>query len=126
MLRLCYVDDEEMIMYFTNAPMDVVTGDDWNDRPYEHNADSPYSEFVECRVVYNDCGVFSYPRAGHLNSPYSVDDINGGAIPWVRYRNHGNIKAGDTIIEITNKLKEWNIPYKEFYRGEKMPGEVNM
>lgn len=125
-MRLCYVDHEAMVMYFTNAELYEVEADDWNSRPYEHNAGPPYSEFVECRIVYNDCGVFRYPCTGHLNSPYSVDDINEGAIPWVWYRNHGNIEAGDTIIEVTNKLKEWNIPYKEFYRGEKMPNEIDL
>lgn len=126
MMRLCYVDDEEMIMYFTNVSIDETNGDDWNDSPYEHNASPPYDEFVESRIVFNDCGVFSYPRTGYLNSPYSVDDINRGAIPWVWYRNHGILKAGQTITTVKNKLDEWNIPYKEFKRGEKMPGEIDM
>jgi hypothetical protein len=125
-VRLCYIDDEEMIMYFTNVSMDETNGDDWNDKPYEHNASPPYEEFVETRIVFNDCGVFHYPRTGHLNSPYSVDDINNGAIPWVWYPNHGTLKAGSTLDNVTNKLDDWNIPYKEFKRGEKMPNETDM
>jgi len=125
-VRLCYIDDEEMIMYFTEAVGDEIIADDWDDSPYEHNASPPYDEFVEARIVYNDCGVFNYPRTGHLNSPYSVDDINKGAIPWVWYRNHGTLKAGQTITTVKDKLDEWNIPYKEFKRGEKMPNETDL
>lgn len=125
-MKLCYVDDEEMIMYFTDTKLCKVKGDDWNDRPYEYNASPPYEEFVETRIVFNDCGVFRYPCTGHLNSPYSVDDINNGAIPWVMYPNHGTLKAGSTLDFVINKLDDWNIPYKEFKRGEKMPNETDM
>ena len=38
-LKLCYCANN--IMYFT-SDMTAQWGDDWDDRPYEHNAGSPY------------------------------------------------------------------------------------
>ncbi len=38
---LCYVD--EPWAYFTPAALTDQWGDDWNDTPYEHNAEEPYT-----------------------------------------------------------------------------------
>jgi len=39
--RLCYVDLPWV--YFTTQDLDKQWGDDWDDAPYEHNAEEPYS-----------------------------------------------------------------------------------
>lgn len=39
---LCYVTSR--FAWFTTAPLEKQWGDDWNDRPYEHNAGDPYPE----------------------------------------------------------------------------------
>ena len=42
--KLCYVDGNEA--WFT-SDWKNQWGDDWNDRPYEHNAGSPYSHYFD-------------------------------------------------------------------------------
>ena len=87
---LCYVDGPWA--YFTTATLAQQWGDDWNDAPYEHNAGRPY----EWREYMRERGIEPYevsqvaweapmqtPRDGHLNSPYSVEQINAGAAPWL-------------------------------------------
>jgi hypothetical protein len=75
---LCYAD--EHFAWF--APSKEVNGDDWDDAPYEHNADPPYDRCGCIKVAYD--GWFELPRAHQTNSRYSVDDINAGAIAWLR------------------------------------------
>jgi hypothetical protein len=77
--RLCYVDDPWA--FFTTADVGEVYGDDWDDAPYEHNAGEPYVDRWPTWVVAVET-VLATPRMGHLNSPYSVDEINAGAAPW--------------------------------------------
>lgn len=91
-LVLCYVD--EPWAWFTSQPLHEAHGDDWNDRPYEHNAGPPY-EYVArideprgrepweiVRVAFTP-DMFATPRWNHWNSPYCVFDINAGARPWL-------------------------------------------
>lgn len=42
--KLCYVDNNEA--WFT-SDFKHQWGDDWDDRPYEHNAGSPYSSYFQ-------------------------------------------------------------------------------
>lgn len=63
-------------------------GDDWNDRPYEHNAGTVYDEFVsgiidvafpfECNV-FEPGDDYSY----HGNSPFCKEDFQKGKAPCV-------------------------------------------
>ena len=68
-------------------------GDDWNDAPYEHNAEPPYTDYydgdeqipIELKTLY-----FEFPNEwirlpcdNYTNSPYSVEDINRGAVAWI-------------------------------------------
>jgi len=91
--RLCYVDGPWA--WFTTAELKDQWGDDWNDAPYEHNAEQPYAwrEGMKCRdgsdkppyelfrVAWN--GPLETPDEWHSNSPYSVEDINAGAVAWL-------------------------------------------
>ena len=112
--KLCYIDGQKA--WFTND-FDHVGGDDWNDRPYEHNAEPPndyWSELIEdnpdpwkrkwihhpimLKTLYFETNDWSERRPcdGHWNSPYSVDDINKGAIAWL-HTDKFNIQAGTTM-----------------------------
>ena len=92
--RLCYV--KYPWCYFT-YDFDNETGDDWDDRPYEYNAGQPYLRNGGFRVAYE--GSFAEPNESHTNSPFSVDDINRGAVAWLRgeYGCKVNIQAGTTF-----------------------------
>ena len=84
--ELCYVWGNFAYFqpYLTNA-----TGDDWNDRPYEHNAGEPYGRsyviMFDAREKWNDEGQSPvFPKTNHSNSPYCVNDINRRKlVPWV-------------------------------------------
>lgn len=81
--RLCYIDPVRSIAFFTDKPLtgpDRVWGDDWDDAPYEHNSGLPYAWTVMVFFVGNDADT---PDRGHINSPYSVENINNGAVPWL-------------------------------------------
>lgn len=94
--KLCYVDGNHA--YFTSN-WKKQWGDDWNDRPYEHNAEPPYHDYfnengVEIPISIKDCFFdvptqVSTPCDGYDNSPYSVEDINNNVVPWLRL-GYGN------------------------------------
>lgn len=77
-MKLCYVYGHWA--YFTKKPIHEQWGDDWNDAPYEHNAGEPYDYAL--KVAWE--GPLEEPSEGHLNSPYSVEQINAGQIAWLR------------------------------------------
>lgn len=88
---LCYVDGQWA--YFTTRKLSEQCGDDWNDAPYEHNAGTPY-EYSD-HDLQNGCapwtitkvafdGDFEPPCYAHTNSPWSVEQINAGAVAWLR------------------------------------------
>ena len=132
--KLCYVDSSEytgesIILYFT--ALDDVTkqwGDDWDDAPYEHNAGTPYEydysqpeQGVENgRGIYPEIGIFKMivdggyniltPRTNQLNSPYSVEDINRGVVPWLTIVDKNDkaifVKAGTTLADTLEALRQ--------------------
>jgi len=113
---LCYVDGEEKFAYFTTQDLDDQWGDDWNDIPYEHNAGLPYlpnkndidkgKKWEIVKVAFD--GDLETPSEYYgLNSPFSVEHINGN-IAWLSKR-YGepkvNIHAGVTIDEFRILVK---------------------
>lgn len=113
--------------YFTRLNLLDQWGDDWNDVPYEHNADEPYEDTegdiikVPFAFIGQDDGegYFStYPLEYKLpkdygggNSPWSVEDINLGAVPWLFVKDISNkhvpavvIMAGINPVEFKEKL----------------------
>jgi hypothetical protein len=117
--QLCYADNN--LLYFTDNFEDQW-GDDWNDAPYEHNAGTPYQydpnrsddfnsdagriiiaawydEYFDTKLPCNDYG----------NSPYSVQDINAGAIAWLYKRDKEGLMAGATLKEAREFCKNNNI-----------------
>lgn len=111
--RLCYVDDN--VMFFTDN-FEHQWGDDWNDRPYEHNAGEPYyikpeeplkDGYGHIRyVAFADRCYWKRPNYGMLNSPYSVEDINKGAVAWLYSDEGGALKGGATMDEAIEWLNK--------------------
>ena len=104
--RLCYVKGP-WAYFFDGEPTDIW-GDDWNDTPYECNAGPPYSaphgDPSSLAVVAWD-GDFVEPADGHFNSPFSVDDINRGIIPWLRNKKQW-IWAGTTLRDFIDLVED--------------------
>lgn len=91
--QLCYV--ELPFVWFT-TDFEGQWGDDWDDVPYECNAGRPYTpEFIGRDWELFRVAIFAnpyrhqllVPADGHYNSPWSVDDINQGHVPWLRLTN---------------------------------------
>ena len=140
-LKLCYIDSidqtyrdytpieekQEYYAYFTPAELDKQWGDDWDDAPYEYNAEIPYDDYYEedtkvelniMRVpfnVYHDGWHVRFPKDwGGENSPFCVKDINAGAVAWI-YDNSSTtaICAGCNPEEFFRKLDIINEKHKE-------------
>lgn len=71
-------------------------GDDWDDAPYEYNAEEPYDDHYEgderkehliIKVPFyvrcDGCDVKLPRDYGYDNSPFCVRDINAGAVAWI-------------------------------------------
>ncbi len=120
--KLCYVNGQKA--WFT-SDFDHQWGDDFDDRPYEHNAGEPYDSWseliednedvskrkfihhpIELETLYFETNDWSERRPcdGYLNSPYSVDDINKGAIAWL-HTDKFNIQAGTTMKDFINIIQ---------------------
>lgn len=113
---LCYVKGPWA--YFTTCPLEKQWGDDWDDAPYEHNAGLPYDwadyrdtpSYEIIKIAFE--GPFDEPRDHHLNSPFSVQAINRGAIAWLRFAiwdeppdGWRDIQAGTTLRDFIRRLK---------------------
>lgn len=130
--KLCYIENDTA--YFTTQDLDKQWGDDWNDAPYEHNAERPYGPVIhydyadgstkkserdwnedgtpkwELYTLKFDCDALETPAQRHYNSRYSVQDINNGAIAWLHGRgkdkNPISIHAGASIEEFKQKVRQ--------------------
>ncbi len=116
---LCYVEDHWA--YFTDMLLDKQRGDDWNDRPYEHNAGLPYRRDINMpnsqgriiKVLWG-CDVLETPAQRHgPNSPFSVEEINALETPWLapgagcrslRHQTTAVIMAGCSIAEFISLI----------------------
>jgi hypothetical protein len=69
--------------FFGKKDCDDYWGDDWNDKPYEHNAGEVYDRYVERTVDFNiPFGCKAYmPCDGEYNSPWSKEDFKNMATP---------------------------------------------
>ena len=111
-LKLCYIDN--CFAYFTTQDLKVQCGDDWDDAPYEHNAGAPYlpKESEDYKIVKVAFESSAYtPDSEHLNSPYSVDDINDKVVPWLKYKDYKTnefkvLFAGATLTEFINYIED--------------------
>ena len=122
---------QEYYAYFTPIPLDKQWGDDWDDAPYEYNAEIPYDDYydenderIETEIVrvpfyilYDEGWSISFPKDwGGDNSAFCVRDINAGAVAWVfctgneRKSNKGSvaIHAGCSPEEFVEKINRIN------------------
>lgn len=94
---LCYVAGD--FAFFTTQPLEKQWGDDWNDAPYECNAGEPYrphrasEDWQIIRLAF--IADLMRPCDEHWNSPWSVEQINAGAVAWLRPPSWN--KAGEVI-----------------------------
>lgn len=114
--HLVYVS--ESWAYFTTRPdWQNQWGDDWNDAPYEHNAGEPYrwmpymaergiEPYEIIKLAYD--GPLVTPDWSQLNSPWSVQQINAGAVPWLQPFTTSDvqvfIRAGVSVEEFQKLL----------------------
>ena len=101
-LKLCYLENN--IMYFT-SDIENQWGDDWDDRSYEHNAGTPYETHTTVKKIAF-IGYYSEPCSLRNNSPYSVQDINNGAVPWAYTDEAGGLYGGDSMGKAIKWLKD--------------------
>lgn len=116
-------------LYFTDEDISDLYGDDWDDRPYEHNASEPYgiksdrNKEVTFETYILESDRVRTPCSGYLNSPWSVDDILAKKVPWleiVTYTAEGEYNlavfhAGAAKDDIFKSLAE-DDPYHELYK----------
>ena len=108
--KLCYVYGN--FAYFTKLGLSKQWGDDWDDAPYEHNADEPYYEDPSqiIKVAFDDCGFETPADKTYPNSPYSVEMINSGSVAWLTGYDYYSkktisIQAGCKLDEFIEKVK---------------------
>jgi len=117
-LKLCYIDGAWA--YFTTQALADQNGDDWNDAPYECNAGAPYgwekydaergrAPWVIQKLAYDSPTLETPEQMVPSNSPYSVDMINEGIVPWLTSYGRGKtikVMAGADVWEFTQKVIE--------------------
>lgn len=112
-LKLCYVRGPWA--WFTTRELSEQWGDDWNDALYEHNAGPPYERIGHeegawdiVKVAWD--GWLEEPCERHLNSPWSVEQINAGAVAWLHSPSYEDanvvIPAGTTLPEFRRLVAE--------------------
>jgi len=100
-------------------------GDDWDDRPYEHNAGTVYEEFVSGYkdIAFDFDDVVFEPCVGECNSPYTKEDMVKRKVPCicVLKKEHQDQHPDDyySFKEIVG-----NINAIKYYFGDKMEGET--
>ena len=66
-------------------PSDRYYGDDWDDRPYEHNAGTVYGEFIKGHkdIAFDFDDLVLEPCDGEWNSPWCKDDMIARKVPCI-------------------------------------------
>lgn len=107
--RLCYIDGNKA--WFTDN-FDRQWGDDWDDRPYQCNAEEPYDSWreeykehpINLKTLYFETNDWSEKKPCDMGS-FSVKDINKGAAAWIHTENY-NIVAGTSMEEFIKTIEE--------------------
>lgn len=78
-------DNQFLRLYLGDAELEDWFGDDWNDIPYEHNAGTVYTEYIDYVVdlAFPASCVVLEPCAGVLNSSFAKDDMKAQSVPMV-------------------------------------------
>ena len=132
----------ELYAFFTEVALADQWGDDWDDAPYEHNAEEPYDHYYQgderkehliVKVpfyVRHDGFYVKMPRDyAYDNSPFCVRDINAGAVAWIFARGLESkcidgiaIQAGVNPYEFFERVDKIN----EMYPYEPEDDEENI
>lgn len=118
--------------YLGNDDLKEWRGDNWGDKPYEHNAGRVYDEFINgiIDITFDDGDLIFEPWVGYRNSPYSKDDFMNRKAPciiiiknkdvdwdhwpmtkydtfqdWLDYEKTIKIYFGDNIQEVLNHIR---------------------
>ncbi len=127
--KLCYV--RHNILFFTDN-FEHQWGDDWDDAPYQYNAEEPY-EYADHwpEHMNEDRGHIRYigyvPISCDLQEAYlhhqdiSVEEINKGTVPWLTngWNEKQGLYAGATIDEAAKWLKRAGAVFGELTEGGK-------
>ena len=116
--KLCYVEGNKA--WFSDN-FENQWGDDWNDRPYECNAEVPYTSWEE-KIGEDEEGkpIYRVHKIKHKTlyfetedwmdqrpcdiGRFSVEDINKQAVAWVHTDKY-NILAGTTIEKFIETIE---------------------
>ena len=116
--KLCYVEGNKA--WFSDN-FENQWGDDWNDRPYECNAEVPYTSWSE-KIGEDEKGkpIYKEHKIKHKTlyfevedwidkrpcdmGRFSVEDINKQAVAWV-HTSEFNILAGTTIEKFIETIE---------------------
>lgn len=85
------ISGQQMKLYLGEKNIKDYWGDDWDDRPYEHNAGSVYDEFVTDTVVVNFPPEKEVVESceGTINSPWCKDDFKNHVAPFAYIMEEG-------------------------------------
>lgn len=118
--KLCYiecVDDYNTYKFYFTDNYEDQWGDDWNDRPADCNAESPYED--ETHHIVSMYVEFDWMATDIIfgGKTYAVVDMNKGGVPWLIYKNKDytdyKIVGGETfmnvlaLLEISGVAKYW-------------------
>lgn len=110
---LCYV--RHGYAWFTTCPLEKQWGDDWDDAPYQFNAEDPYASMRDVPEYELFCVRFESPLVTPEEFGYqiglSVRQINAEVAPWLQtpaYETDDRhiIWAGTTFAEFKYILKK--------------------
>lgn len=103
--KLCLVKENRA--YFVED-FENVTGDDWNDIPYQCNAGNPYKEF-DATVVYFD-GDFTTPAdmSGMFITSAGIINSLEYSIPWIYHDPQHMLLPGATLKEFIEFVKSFD------------------
>jgi len=79
-MKLCYVTDS--FAFFTPLTLEEQWGDDWNDKPYQHNAGEPYEDDASPLLIIGYRGAYYLPEDSY-RTPLSVKMLNERRYPWL-------------------------------------------
>lgn len=109
--QLCYVKDA--FLYFTDAPLELVTGDLWEHPEHAFYAGEPqlpeHTKYSIFKVALTG------GRLSHTNADLSVHDINRGQASWLILDDGAYVHAGTTLATLISVILFINKPGIEVF-----------
>jgi hypothetical protein len=100
-------------------PSDKYYGDDWDDKPYEHNAGTVYGEFIKGYkdIAFDFDDLVLEPCEGEWNSPWCKDDMIARKVPCIIV-----VPRELTEHDWSTEFKYWvaNDAVKKYYFGDEL------